>query len=76
MEDVHVRGLPPYLLQRGVGIAVKDSDESCVPVIRKFARTVLSLGALKVKFRGSELYLKKNEVDRKKMYSPVQYNSN
>ena len=29
MEDVHVRGLPSYLLQRGVGIAVIDSDESC-----------------------------------------------
>ena len=38
MEDVHVRGLPPYLLQRGVGIAVIDSDESCLPIIRKLAR--------------------------------------
>ena len=38
LEDVHVRGLPSYLLQRGVGIAVIDSDESCLPVIRKLAR--------------------------------------
>ena len=38
LEDVHVRGLPPYLLQRGVGIAVIDSDESCLPIIRKLAR--------------------------------------
>ena len=38
VEDVHVRGLPSYLLQRGVGIAVIDSDESCLPVIRKLAR--------------------------------------
>ena len=38
MEDVHVRGLPPYLLQRGDGIAVVDSDESCLPIIRKLAR--------------------------------------
>ena len=39
LEDVHVRGLPSYLLQRGVGIAVIDSDESCLPIIRKVART-------------------------------------